>query len=172
MPPCKGLDAFKWNNCHGSWTAPSGNKYVGEWKNGERNGYFTATYTSGDKYVGEFKDGVFNGQGTYYHLADDSWKGDKYVGEFKDDKRNGQGTYYFLADGEWKSMKFIGEWKDGTRKGQGIEYNADGSISKTGIWSDDKLVTSQYVDPNSFTRIAKGNSGPSAAETQRLENER
>jgi hypothetical protein len=172
LPPCQGLDASKWNNCHGSWTAPSGNKYVGEWKNGERNGYFTATYTSGDKYVGEFKDGVFNGQGTFYHLADDSWKGDKYVGEFKDDKRNGQGTYYFLADGEWKGMKFIGEWKDGTRKGQGIEYNADGSISQTGIWSDDELVTSQYVDPNSFTRIAKGNSGPSAAETQRLENER
>ena len=73
--------------------------------------------------------------------------GDKYVGEVKDDKRNGQGTYTF-ANGN----KYVGEWKDDNRNGQGILYLANGSISQSGIWSDNRLVTAQYVDPNRFTR--------------------
>ena len=52
------------------------------------NGYGTATWASGDKYVGEYKDGKEHGQGTY------TWaSGHKYVGEYKDGKRNGQGTF-------------------------------------------------------------------------------
>ena len=125
------------------------------------SGYFhncfgTLTYASGNKYVGEFKDDKRNGQGTFT-FAD----GEKYVGEFKDDKRNGQGTYTY-ADGE----KYVGELKDDKRNGQGIFYLANGSISQSGDWRDNSLVTSQHVDPNSFTRIAKGNSAPSAVEAQ------
>ena len=30
---------------------------MGEWKNGERNGYGTFTWSDGSKYVGEYKDG-------------------------------------------------------------------------------------------------------------------
>ena len=44
------------------------------------NGQGTYTY-SGNKYVGEFKDGKMEGQGTYTHV-----NGDKLVGEFKDGK--------------------------------------------------------------------------------------
>ena len=131
------------------------------------SGYFhncfgTNTFANGNKYVGEFKDGKQNGQGTYTFAS-----GDKYVGEWKDGKQNGQGTATF-ADGS----KYVGELKDGNYNGQGISYLANGSISQSGIWSDDKLVTPQYVDPDRFTRIAKGNSTPSAAEAQRQENER
>ncbi len=58
----------------------------------------------GDKYVGEFKAGVKNGQGTF------TWANDnKYVGEWKDDKRNGQGTFTWangdMYVGEWKDDK-------------------------------------------------------------------
>ena len=52
------------------------------------NGQGTYTWATGEKYVGEFKDGNLNGQGTYTFPD-----GKKYVGEFKDGKRNGQGTY-------------------------------------------------------------------------------
>ena len=38
-------------------------KYVGEYKDGKRNGQGTFTYPDGEKYVGEFKDGERNGQG-------------------------------------------------------------------------------------------------------------
>ena len=42
------------------------------------NGEGTYAYASGDKYAGEFKDGNRHGQGTY------TWaNGGKYVGEYK-----------------------------------------------------------------------------------------
>jgi hypothetical protein len=63
-------------------------KYLGElktwieFKDGERNGQGTHTFSNGDKYVGEFKDGQQHGQGTYTYS-----NGDKYVGRFKDGKK-------------------------------------------------------------------------------------
>ncbi len=53
------------------------------------NGYGTYTYANGGKYVGEFKDGKRNGQGTFIS-ADGK---NKYVGEWKNDKIYGQGTW-------------------------------------------------------------------------------
>ena len=116
------------------------------------------------KYVGEFKDGKFNGLGTYTFGS-----GDQYIGEFFEGKRDGQGVFLYLE--LFKGAKFVGEWKDNKRHGPGIEYAADGSIAQSGTFENDSWVTSHYVDPNSFTRIAKGNA-VSSADAQRLENER
>ena len=138
LPACRGSDASKWSNCFG-----------------------TEPYTNGDKYVGEFKDGARNGYGTYTYAY-----GGKYVGEWKDDFINGQGTYTD-ANGE-----YVGEFKDAKRNGQGIFYNANGSIEESGIYKDDKLVKSQYIDPNSFTRIARNSTAPVVSDAQRQENER
>jgi len=78
-------------------------KYVGEFENGQFNGYGIYLYKSGDKYVGEFKDGKANGQGTM------TWgNGEKYMGKWKDDQKNGQGTQTF-ADGKVQT----GLWQDG-----------------------------------------------------------
>ena len=145
-------------NGQGTFTYADGNNYIGEWKDDKRNGQGTFTFADGNKYVGEFKDGKYNGQGTFT-FAD----GNKYIGVYKDGKRNGQFTVTY-ADGE----KYVGEFKDDQRNGQGIFYLANGSISQSGVWSDNSLVTAQYIDPNSFTRIANGNSAQSAAEAQRL----
>ena len=79
-----------------------GEKYVGEYKDGKRNGQGTYTWTSGDKYVGEFKDDRKHGQGTYTYA-----NGNKYVGEWKDDLFNGQGTYT-SSDG----TVYVGEFKN------------------------------------------------------------
>ena len=92
------------HNCYGTHTFEDGGKYVGEFKDGVRNGQGTYTFENGGKYVGEFKDGVLNGQGTYT-FAD----GGKYVGEFKDGKQNGQGIEY-RANGTIISS---GQWSDG-----------------------------------------------------------
>jgi len=43
-------------------------KYVGEYKDGERNGHGTFTSFEGDKYVGEFKDEKF-WNGTTYEIG-------------------------------------------------------------------------------------------------------
>jgi len=54
-------------------------KYVGEWKNGEKNGQGTYTFHDGGKYVGGWKDGKEHGQGTLLldkgNLKETSMKG-------------------------------------------------------------------------------------------------
>ncbi len=97
------------------------------------NGQGTFTYASGDKYVGEWKDGKTHGQGTQTYA-----NGDKYVGELKDNKKHGQGTFTW-ASGEFAGDKYVGEYKDGKRNGQGTFTATDGSIYK-GIWEKDELV--------------------------------
>ena len=63
-------------------TSIYGDKYVGEFKAGVKNGQGTFTWANGDKYVGEWKDDKRNGRGTF------TWaNGDKYVGEWEDDKK-------------------------------------------------------------------------------------
>ena len=90
LPVCQGTDESRWTNCFGTKTYyPSSNKYVGEWKDGKRDGQGTMTYTSGEKYIGEFKDGKRDGQGTFTYTS-----GEKYIGEFKDGNLNGQGTFF------------------------------------------------------------------------------
>jgi hypothetical protein len=155
LPACQGSDASMWSNCVGTNTFASGNKYVGEFKDGKRNGQGTYTFASGNKYVGEYKDDKIDGQGTYTFANGNIYigkfkdgkrngqgtytfaSGNKYVGEYKDDKRNGQGTYT-LANGD----KYVGEWKDNQRNGEGTEYALNGSIINQGIWVDDKFVRS------------------------------
>jgi len=172
-------------NGQGTHTFPDGGKYVGEFKDGKFNGQGTLTFPNGEKYLGEFKDGKYNGQGTLTFPDGEKYVGEyrddkrngqgtltfpdggKYVGEFKDGKLNGQGTYTF-ADGE----KWVGAWKDDKFNGQGIIYSANGNIKQSGIYKDNALVTSQYIDPNSFTRLVKSNSSSSGTEAQRQENER
>ena len=43
----------------GTYTYSDGSKYVGEWKNNEKNGQGIYTFPSGDENVGEWKNDVF-----------------------------------------------------------------------------------------------------------------
>jgi hypothetical protein len=157
LPACQGGDKNRWSNCTGTATFKT-SVYVGEFKDGKSHGQGTETFANGDKYVGEFKDDKRNGQGTYTSAAD----GGKYVGEFKDGKYNGQGTYTW-ANGN----KYVGDYEYNKGTGRGIYYSADGSIKESGIYKDGNLVTSQYIDPNSFTRISRNNSVPAVSDSQR-----
>ena len=156
-------------------TFTTGDTYVGEFKEGQRAGQGIFTFSSGNKYIGQFKDDSANGLGTYYYLSDTELKGNKYVGEFRDWKMNGRGTY------TWKhGDKYVGEFKDDGANGLGIYtfrdgrvwlaewsnwrtegrcilYKSNGSILDSGICKDDKVVKSQYIDPNFFSRITKIN---------------
>ena len=93
LPACQGSNASRWTNCFGTETFADGEKYVGEYKDGKRNGQGTYTFPDGQKYVGEWKDGKRNGQGTATFAS-----GSKYVGDYKDGERNGQGTFTVDAD--------------------------------------------------------------------------
>ena len=171
-------------NCfdgYGTYTWPDGNKYIGLWKNSKQNGQGTLTWASGDfagdKYVGEFKNGQMHGQGTYT-WADGTkyvgnhennsgngqgtitWaNGNKYVGEVKDDELHGQGTYtwesgnkyigshkdgkgnghgtFIWVSGEFAGDKYVGEVKDDELHGHGTYTWANGD-KYIGLWKDDQ----------------------------------
>ena len=143
--------------------------YVGEFKGGVPDGRGEIKYPlfpDGEKYFGEWKDGEYHGQGTYSNYEE------KYVGEWKDGKRNGQGTNSNVdrkdeEKGEWKDDvlwnghstrkeyfnmsshfkvdqnfvyvgQYVGEIKYGERW-NGTFYDGDGNISK-------KYVNGEYTD--------------------------
>ncbi|MCP4754265.1 MAG: hypothetical protein GY866_25555, partial [Proteobacteria bacterium] len=78
-------------------------KYVGEYKNGERSGQGTMSWSNGNTYVGDYKNGKRNGRGTLTYP-----NGKKYIGQYKDDKKHGRGTLY-SANGHEKQ----GIWENG-----------------------------------------------------------
>ena len=151
LPPCPTSGVF--HNCFGTFTFPSGNEYVGEWKDDKRHGHGASTFVDGGQHVGEYKDGKPNGHGTY------TWAdGDKYVGEYKDDKRHGHGTYIF-GPGEFEGDKYVGEWKD-DNPWEGIEYSASGKVQGTysnGEWCEEcepnanQLALVREIDPSLIT---------------------
>ena len=106
LPPCLGDPATSfWTNCVGTFTAPNGEKYAGEWRDDKYHGQGTYTIPSGQKYVGEFRDGKVNGHGTLTFP-----NGSKYVGEFRDDEYHGRGTLWgptgsVIHSGRWVNDK-------------------------------------------------------------------
>ena len=53
----------KGNKTCGKYSNSSGNTYVGEYKDGLKNGFGSLTWANGDKYVGFWKDNMMHGQG-------------------------------------------------------------------------------------------------------------
>jgi len=85
----------------------------------------------------------------------------KYVGEFKNGKRNGQGTWT-----DAYGNKYVGEFMNDERNGQGIEFNADGSIQRSGIYEAGNFVRAEVIDPAIFTRIQQE---PNQAKSKQVE---
>jgi len=90
-----------------------GFKYVGEFKNNRFHGDGTATWTSGNKFVGEWKDG-FKSYGTHY------FNGEKYFGTFKNNTftegthTNKRG---WITEGVWKNGHMTGVFTVTSRDG-------------------------------------------------------
>ena len=160
LPDCPSTTTY-WHNCLGTDNYPSGSRYIGEWKdgkehgqgifiwadgeeyigqwmNGKKHGQGTYTYPSGAKYVGQWKNGEKHGRGTYTYPS-----GAKYVGEYQNGVRRGQGTYTYPS-----GAKIVGEWANGELNGYAVEYNADGTILKQGIWKDDEFQIAQNTTPS------------------------
>ncbi len=76
----------------GTYTAKTGNKYVGEWQNDKKCGVGVMHYPDGAKYDGEFRDGKINGKGSYFYK-----NGDRFVGEWAREKKHGKGVCSDLA---------------------------------------------------------------------------
>ena len=61
-------------------------------------------------------------------------------GEYKDSQLHEQGTYSTAI-----GNKYAGEWKDGKANGHGIQYNADETVLREGIFENDKLNVSRKL---------------------------
>jgi hypothetical protein len=95
----KGLPA----NGRGIMMFPNGDRYDGEFKDGQRNGCGTFTFANGRSYMGQFQQDQLSGLGVWILE-----NGNHYVGEFKDNHCHGKGTFIF-ADGASE----YGVWQDG-----------------------------------------------------------
>ena len=129
LPSCPSDKSQMWNNCIATETYPSGDRYIGEWKDNKKNGKGTYIFVQGGEYIGDWKDDNSNGQGTFTYSS-----GEKYTGEWKDGKAFGKGTFSY-AGGE----KYVGDWKDGALHGQGVFTNRNGK-KYIGGWKEGEYV--------------------------------
>ena len=170
LPSCSRTVPIKaWDGCQGSETNSSGGRYVGEYRNGQRNGRGTYSFADRGKYVGEFKDDQPNGQGVYTYAEGSKYvgefkdgrpngqgtatyaNGNKYVGEFKDGKENGKGTKTASTAGKF-IREYVGEFKDGKENGLGTHTEANGN-KYVGEFKDDKpngQGTATYANGNKY----------------------
>ncbi len=64
LPACPHTEVR--HNCVGQDVASTGERYVGEYAEGQRHGLGTYIWPNGDVYIGEFKNNVFHGLGTKF----------------------------------------------------------------------------------------------------------
>lgn len=154
----------------GTYTHANGDQYVGEYRDGKRHGTGALFFANGDRYIGDYREGVRSGQGTYIHA-----NGDRYIGEFRDDRRSGLGVFIY-GPGSAEGVRYVGQWRDGRPNGQGIEYRPDGTIRRSGLWTDGNLSTSSALEMARFPfagftaapiEATLNPSGPDAARAER-----
>ena len=131
----------------GKYNYEDGKYYIGEWKNGLRNGRGILYYKNGNiLYEGDFVNDKFEGNGKYI------WEdGSYYIGLWKNGLCNGKGTEYnkngeIVYEGDFINDKFegighfiyedgkyyIGQWNNNLPNGKGTLYYPNGKIEKEG----------------------------------------
>ena len=125
-------------------------EYLGDWKNGKRNGVGTEYRGLIALYIGEWKNGMKDGKGKE---MDENGRV-VFVGEWKDGKgkgkemdADGNGMY----EGEWwngkrngmgevlKGTRWIGHWKDGKMNGMGYEKDGNGVMKRGCLFENGRM---------------------------------
>ena len=104
LPNCIGESTFEWTMCEAKKIFSSGAEYIGEWKDGKRDGKGTFIYPDEKKYVGSWIKGKRDSKGTFTYPD-----GSKYIGEWMKSERHGYGTLIKKNGSEKK----VGQFKNG-----------------------------------------------------------
>lgn len=165
---------FHNNTMHGQGilTFSNGDKYLGAFASQYREGQGKFVFANGDEYIGKFKRNKFNGEGTMKYA-----NGNIYEGNWLENKPNGLGQIKFKDGAVYEGMvkdgnpegdgtmvygnktRYTGAWANGKKSGYGTEYAANGSVSLTGTWLNDKFQTASsqanapHSKPNTNTTV-------------------
>ena len=104
-------------NGKGSFQDTVGNKYVGDFKNGNRSGNGKMNYVSGNIYNGSWVDNKMSDKGKFTLK-----NGAEYNGEFKNDTYEGNGEFKW-ANGDI----YNGDWVSGKKSGYGKQILTNGN---------------------------------------------
>ncbi|KAK8825401.1 hypothetical protein WA538_003097 [Blastocystis sp. DL] len=125
-------------------------EYLGEWKNGKRNGVGTEYRGLIALYIGEWKNGMRNGKGKE---MDENGRV-VFVGEWKDGKGKGKemdANGNVVYEGEWwngkrngvgevfKGTRWIGYWKDGKMNGMGYEKDGNEVVKRGCLFENGEM---------------------------------
>ena len=92
--------------------------YIGDWKNGKKNGKGKLMIGKNSYYEGDFVNGEINGKGKRVFANGSEYEGDFVLGEFC-----GEGKYSDKTTGE----VYVGHWDSNKRNGEGVLTFADGT---------------------------------------------
>jgi hypothetical protein len=68
LPDCPVDQSVLWDNCTGTFTYMSGDKYVGEFRDDKMDGPGTFTWANGNRHTCIYKNGMQQGNGTSFGL--------------------------------------------------------------------------------------------------------
>jgi hypothetical protein len=96
----------------------NGRKYIGQFKNGKREGYGIMFFPDGGRYEGNWDNDLANGKGIEYYR-----NGDRYEGEYVKDEEDGEGVYYY-SNGD----RLMGNYRNGNKIGKHVKLCANGQV--------------------------------------------
>lgn len=112
----------------GPYLYPEGETYIGQYYQGDREGYGTQVWPDGSIYEGYFLENKFSGYGRFIHK-----EGDYYIGNWKDGMADGDGKLVHV-DGSL----YEGNWVMDEKSGKGKQIWIDGS-SYEGEFKDNAI---------------------------------
>jgi len=102
--------------------------YIGEFKNGKRNGFGETLNLKDDTiYEGYWKNDVYHGKGVLFDKFGDK----EYEGGWKNGMKDGYGIFYDIEYGE--PYKYVGDFKEDKKEGYGILYENE-NFNDTDSW--------------------------------------
>jgi hypothetical protein len=105
----------------------NGNKYLGNWQKSYREGDGKFIFNEGHEYTGQFRQNQFHGKGIMAYN-----NGDTYDGDWKNNRPNGLGKYIFHS-----GDRYVGLFLNGKFDGEGTMFYKDGS-KYTGSWRNSR----------------------------------